>query len=183
MFFWLTMVKYYGDRFFTHFRRYYGSLLLQQLPYFNFYILQARSCCVLPCLFEICISFPGGLRQVYVICNLSAVIQLTRHLCCGLISAQTFTSWQTKHMPQFCFWERSPGSGVLGTMSFIISIGNSLNPCSAVSSAALVHIFAFIFIYKILSFISVMKLYKQVLLFSCVGFLHFCIFISSAWQC
>lgn len=102
--------------------------------------------------------FPDGLiSQEYVICcNLAAVIWLTTHLCCGLISAQAFRSWQTKHMPQFCFWERFPGSSVLGMVSFIISIGNSLNPCSAVSSGALTHTFAFIvhlchsFCYKIL---------------------------------
>lgn len=49
-----------------------------------------------------------------------------------------------EYMPQFCFWERFPGSSVLGMVSFIISIGDSLNPCSAVSSGALTHTFAFI---------------------------------------
>lgn len=135
---------------------------------------------VLPCLFAICVCFTGGLiRQVYVICcNLAAVIQLTSHLCCSLISAQAFRSWQTKHMPQFCFWERLPGSSV-ETVSFIISIGDSLNSCSAVFSGALMHTFAFIVcLYH--SFISVTKLHKLVLLFFFAGFLHFYIFISSS---
>lgn len=67
-------------------------------------------------------------------------------------------------------WEQCPGN-----LSFIISIGNSLNPCSAVSSGAFTHTFAFVaHLYR--SFLSITKLYKLVLLFLllfCAGVLRF----------
>lgn len=186
MFFWLAMVKYFRDRPFTLFRSSYGTSFCFRTLLTSVSINGKQShisLSVLPCLFEIRVCFPGGLiRQAYVICcNLAAFIQLTRHLCCGLISAQAFRSWQKKYMPQFCFWERFPGNSVLGTVSFIISIGDSLNPCSAISSGALTHTFAFIVrLYH--SFISLTKLYKLVLLLFCAGFFTFYIFISSSLQ-
>lgn len=166
VFIWLATVKYGGDRPFILFRSLQSfaseSSLLQPINCKQSHV----SLSVLPRLFEICVCFPGGLiRQTYVICcNLAAVIQLTGHLCCGLISAQAFKSWQTKYIPQFCFWERFPGSSVLGMVSFIISVDNLFNPCSAVTSGALSHTFAFI-VHLYHSFISVTKSYKLVSLF------------------
>jgi len=180
MCFWQATVKHFGDRSFTLFRSSYQTVLCFRILLTSVSISCKRShvsLSVLPCLFEICVCFPGGLRrQAHAICcNLAAVIQLTSLLCCGLISAQAFRSWQTQYVPQFCFWERFPWSSFLGMVSCIISRGDPINPYSAVSSHAFTHTFTFI-VHLYHYFLSVTKGYKLVFLFLpifCACFLHF----------